>query len=465
VSALALIVVKKQFALLVVGLVSVLVVAGQLARAANAPALRNDSDPYWSQDAREIAFDLGGHIAAAVPPGHGAVSVITQGLVRGWRPGGAELVVEINAGTFVMTADGRFIGGLNGTVATWSPDGGRIAYLRDGFLYASDSSSAHEHQLLGPVARPSWDSAGPVWSPDGKEIALATTEGLRIVESDGSGSHIAFAGANQSVNPSWSPDGATIAFERNDGPHWVIWFVDPSGENPHAVTPPGSDSRFPQWSPVSDRYVFISDRQHVPGGATSFQYALYLQSPDVGKPAKLLDDVQPVTPARWSPTAVQIAVAAGQECRRWGIYVVEPSAPGRAHRRSNLCRFEGTPGDDNLTGTPYFDVMRGFDGNDTISGDAGNDHIEGNGGNDTIAAGSGDNAVFGGPGNDTIRTGSGRDLIEGGPGRDSISAGGGDDRIEARDGFRDVIDCGPGNDTAEIDRLDVVRNCEHVLKP
>jgi Ca2+-binding RTX toxin-like protein len=66
---------------------------------------------------------------------------------------------------------------------------------------------------------------------------------------------------------------------------------------------------------------------------------------------------------------------------------------------------------------------------------------------------------------DTITAGNGRDLLEGGPGRDTIKAGGGNDRIEARDGFRDVIDCGPGNDTAEVDRLDVVRSCEHVLRP
>jgi RTX calcium-binding nonapeptide repeat (4 copies) len=180
---------------------------------------------------------------------------------------------------------------------------------------------------------------------------------------------------------------------------------------------------------------------------------------------KLLDDVHPLTPARWSPTGAQIAVAAGQECLRWGIYVVAPDTPQRAHRRSNLCRFEGTAGNDVLTGTPYHDIMRGLAGDDRISGGAGSDRIEGNGGNDVIAAGAGDNAVFGGSGNDTITAGAGRDLIVGGPGRDTIAAGAGNDRIEARDGFRDVIDCGPGTDTAEVDRLDVVRNCEHVLKP
>jgi len=218
-------------------------------------------------------------------------------------------------------------------------------------------------------------------------------------------------------------------------------------------------------SPAGGRLSFISDQQHVPGGATQYQYALYVQALDGSKPKKIEDDVHPITPPRWSPTGAQIAYGAGQECRRWGIYVVIPDSPQRDHRRSNLCRFVGTEGNDIVNGTPYSDIIRGFAGNDRIFAGAGNDHIEGNGGNDTISAGPGSNAVFGGPGNDTITAGNGRDLLEGGPGRDTIKAGGGNDRIEARDGFRDVIDCGPGNDTAEFDRLDVVRNCEHVLRP
>jgi dipeptidyl aminopeptidase/acylaminoacyl peptidase len=228
------------------------------------------------------------------------------------------------------------------------------------------------------------------------------------VNADGSGSHIAFEGANQAVNPAWSPDRSTIAFERNDGPHWVIWLVDPSGANPRPVTSADDNSRFPQWSPAGNRFAFTSDHLHLRGGATQYQYALYLAGSPGGKPTKIVDDVHPLSPERWSPTGAQLAVAAGEECKRWGIYVVSSAVPARPRRRTNLCRFDGGPGPDKLVGTPYSDIIRGF------------------------------------------------------AGRDRIYAGDGDDRIEARDGFRDLIDCGPGNDTAVVDRLDVVRNCEHV---
>ena len=54
-----------------------------------------------------------------------------------------------------------------------------------------------------------------------------------------------------------------------------------------------------------------------------------------------------------------------------------------------------------------------------------------------------------------IRTGAGSDRIFGLAGNDVI---------RARNGFRDVVDCGPGRDIAIVDRVDVVRRCERVLR-
>jgi Tol biopolymer transport system component len=209
------------------------------------------------------------------------------------------------------------------------------------------------------------------------ELVIATAAGLRIVETEDLGSRIVFGGTTDAVDPSWSPDGKTT---RSSAATAGIGCSGSSGS----------------------RLAFISDRRHVPGGVTQYQYALYVQTLDGSKPKKVEDDVHPITPPRWSPTGAQLAYAAGQECRRWGIYVVDPDSPQRDLRRSNSRRFVGTAGNDVVKGTPYSDIIRGYAGND---------------------------------------------------------------RIEARDGFRDPIDCGPGNDTAEVDGLDVVRGCEHVLRP
>jgi hypothetical protein len=70
--------------------------------------------------------------------------------------------------------------------------------------------------------------------------------------------------------------------------------------------------------------------------------------------------------------------------------------------------------------------------------------------------------LVGGPGADAF------DLIQDrGPRRDHLYARGGDDHIVmSRDGYRDVIRCGPGNDSVRLvdgrERHDVYRGCETI---
>jgi YVTN family beta-propeller protein len=108
--------------------------------------------------------------------------------------------------------------------------------------------------------------------------------------------------------------------------------------------------------------------------------------------------------------------------------------------------------------------IRGGPGNDRIFGGSGNDRIFGGSGNDVIRGGWGNDRIYGGPGNDVIRGGPGNDIIRGGTGNDRIYSGLGNDTVHARDGHRDVVDCGPGRDAAFVDPVDVVRGCERVVR-
>ena len=63
--------------------------------------------------------------------------------------------------------------------------------------------------------------------------------------------------------------------------------------------------------------------------------------------------------------------------------------------------------------------------------------------------------LHGDAGNDDLAPGTGRDRVWGGPGNDTIAA---------RDGSRDVIDCGAGLDRVTADRRDRVRGCERVSR-
>lgn len=439
----------KRLPLVALGLVALLLTAGQLARAAAGPGSNDiqDSLPFWDQNGVRVAFERTApglqHVLSTTSAGKDTYLVYPTGVVRGYL--GDRFLIQEGNRTFI-TIGGRFAGpptAIDGIDASASTDGTRVAYIRGNDLYVANADGSNERHLSAGVAVPAADVIGPAWSPDGTRIVVASSGGLVLANVDGSGSRILAYG--DVSNPSWSPDGKTVAYQQHDDPYDAVYAVDAAGGLPRALVAGSSNARFPQYSPHSPMLLYSSDRQHVRGGATPYQYALYLRD-TYGVERKLVDDVHPYSPARWSPTAALIAVSAGQECRRWGIFVV-PSSGGAAHRHSNLCRVTGTSGADRLRGSYYFDVIRGLGGNDVIRANPGNDRIEGNDGDDAIEAGSGNDVVFGGNGNDRIFGGAGNDVLIGGNGRDRI-------------------DCGPGNDTVEgagpLDRI--ARNCEHVRR-
>jgi hypothetical protein len=146
--------------------------------------------------------------------------------------------------------------------------------------------------------------------------------------------------------------------------------------------------------------------------------------------------------------------------------------PGEADNVVNVERIEsrvsgtlaGGAGDDELTVWANMD-----EGNSTLLG---------NGGNDKLTAGDYRDTIDGGPGDDNINAGFGDDVVTGGPGKDVIVADAtsascgwysytckipfGNDTVYAKDGEADSVDCGTGTDTAVVDAIDTVANCENV---
>ena len=93
--------------------------------------------------------------------------------------------------------------------------------------------------------------------------------------------------------------------------------------------------------------------------------------------------------------------------------------------------------------------------------------INGSSGNDRIVGQSGKDEIDGGSGNDNIDGGESDDTIVGGPGTDHIAGGNDDDTINVRDGERDVVSCGTGNeDGVTADPVDsVAGDCESGEQP
>jgi hypothetical protein len=123
--------------------------------------------------------------------------------------------------------------------------------------------------------------------------------------------------------------------------------------------------------------------------------------------------------------------------------------------------------DETRTFEPDWIRRIGTNRTDRLLGTGGHDFLFGRGGNDTLRGLEGNDQLDGGPGDDLLDGGAGADRISCGTGlRDGVRAGAGSDSIQCRDRGRgrDVVDCGPGRDRAVVDRFDVVRNCEVVVR-
>ncbi len=109
--------------------------------------------------------------------------------------------------------------------------------------------------------------------------------------------------------------------------------------------------------------------------------------------------------------------------------------------------------------------IRGNKKANKLRGTGAGDTMKGLGGNDVLRGFGGDDCLNGGRGSDRVIAGPGGDRLIGGKGRDTMLGGGGPDVIKARDGQRDVITCGSGQDIVLADKADrVAKNCEKVRR-
>jgi hypothetical protein len=148
---------------------------------------------------------------------------------------------------------------------------------------------------------------------------------------------------------------------------------------------------------------------------------------------------------------------------------------------------DGRPGEnDNVTNIEQLDLyitgnVTGTEANDKIRllnpANSGSSVLRGMGGDDEVIGYDFDDTIEGGAGRDHVEGGMGNDTVVGGPGQDVIYGDAtssyctwysckipfGNDTVDARDGEADQVDCGIGEDTATVDKIDTVVNCEKVI--
>jgi Tol biopolymer transport system component len=198
------------------------------------------------------------------------------------------------------------------TEPTWSPDGGRIAFVRGDPRDRRDlylvSAAGGEPELLLEGDDDEPDHTGfPAWSPDGRFLAFSADrrEGagsaIWLLELDGRRLRRLTAPRPDAPflrdhAPAWSPDGATLAFASNrhvasadDAGDLDIYTVAADGSGLTRVTGDPGVATWPAYSPDGRRLYFASSRDR----PNPYEIELYVMAAGGGKQRRLTRDERP----------------------------------------------------------------------------------------------------------------------------------------------------------------------------
>jgi dipeptidyl aminopeptidase/acylaminoacyl peptidase len=202
---------------------------------------------------------------------------------------------------FVVDADGsderNVTQGRGGFDPTWSPDGRRLAFARDGRVWVVNGDRSGERALTPDPLGASF----PVWSPDGRRIAFQTWPGhgdkgrLAVVNTNRPGLRMVAVAYPPSLwpngRPAWSPDGRWIAFRRQN-----ILVVRADGRNERTVGRCKSRCAVDGWSPDGRWMTF---------GDSLVAATIWILRPEVGSRSQRL--LAHGGGASWSPNGRTIA--------------------------------------------------------------------------------------------------------------------------------------------------------------
>jgi TolB protein len=172
---------------------------------------------------------------------------------------------------FVVNSDGtgmRTLSLVEGGVApSWSPDGAKLAFIRDFDLWTINDDGTNEQDFDVPTFNPG-DFTAPRWAPAGTQIALAWDpykgfgQMFVVDDDDVAGEPIPLAFGGTASRFSWSPDGSRLAFICFPDDNWEVCAVGSDGSDEINLTqdPGEDDAGTPFWSSDGSQIFFLSSR-------------------------------------------------------------------------------------------------------------------------------------------------------------------------------------------------------------
>jgi len=248
-----------------------------------------------------------------------------------WSPNGERIAFvrdapyrrSPKAAIYLIQADGRGLHTVaRGREPRWSPDGRRLLFVNSsGRIVVLEIASGRRREIgRGGLA---------VWSPDGKQIAFmrytydqgdVDGSSLLTMRADGSDVRVIVGrGPKALYNPEWSPDGRTIAVyaqELGNVGEGDIERVDPNtGVTRQLVPPDIGDATEVAWSPDGGKLAFVEHESAVA--------VLQVKTGHVKVVARVArPEFDPVV--KWSPNGKQIGFirCSGSDFQRCSVFAV-----------------------------------------------------------------------------------------------------------------------------------------------
>jgi hypothetical protein len=147
-------------------------------------------------------------------------------------------------------ADGSSAGVLisNATDPVWSPDGSRIAFVRNGDIWTANADGTNQALFVS-------GAVNPAWAPNGTTVAYVKTSDSHVYERAGSTETQLTSGSGTDGDPAFSPDGTKLVYERANGGTYDLYVLTLGGSTTTLVSSPADDVTA-SWSPDGTTIVF-----------------------------------------------------------------------------------------------------------------------------------------------------------------------------------------------------------------